>query len=103
MEPQPGEEPGNGKNGTVLKSFSPFALAKTHAELLPAAPPGAQASFIYGIDTSVLRGSTIHSAPAYGSFFSKRKDFGSESSSEIEQRAVPLQPGAASGLEPEII
>lgn len=48
MEPQPGEEPGNGKNGTVLKSFSPFALAKTQAELLPAAPLGAQASFIYG-------------------------------------------------------
>lgn len=48
MEPQPGEEPGNGKNSTVLKSFSPFALAKTQAELLPAAPLGAQASFIYG-------------------------------------------------------
>lgn len=48
MEPQPRNEPGNGKISTVLKSFFPFALAKTHAELLPAAPPGAGASCIYG-------------------------------------------------------
>lgn len=30
-------------------------------------------------------------------FFPKRKDFGSESSGEIEQHEVPMEPGAVSG------
>lgn len=47
----------------------PFPLAKTHTELLTASPSGAGARLhLWRIDTSVLRGSTVHSAPAYGSF-----------------------------------
>lgn len=66
---------------------------------LTAAPAGALAWLhLWRIDTSVLRGSAIHSAPAYGSFFfPKRKEFGSESSSETEQLVVPVEPGAVSG------
>lgn len=42
----------------------------------------------------VLRGSTIHCAPDYGSFFfpPTRKDLDYESSDEIEQYAVPMEP-----------
>lgn len=69
VEPLQGRSLGKRRNSLVLKSLSPSTSAQTHAELLPSAPRERGWLHLWRIDTSVHRGNTIHSAPAYGLFF----------------------------------
>lgn len=63
-------------------------------------PRGLGPGFIYkeSIPASSERAQfTLHLLMDLFFFFPKRKDFGSESSGEIEQHVVPTEPGAVSG------
>lgn len=80
----------------------PLPISLDTAELLTAAPPGARAWLRLWRENQYQRPQRRHNSLRTCLWivfvlFSKRKDLGSESSGEIEQRVVPMEPGAVSG------
>lgn len=92
------KEPGNGKSSTTWKLSS-----RSRGATLSSTPRGSGlASFMenqYQCPARERTQFTLHLL--MDRFFPKRKDFGSESSSETEQRVVPVEPLAVLGCSGE--
>ena len=73
MEPQPGEEPGNGTTARFGSHF-PLPHQPRHTQSCShMLPRDLGWLHLWRIDTSIHRGNTIHSVPAYGSFFLRER------------------------------